>query len=210
MKYIDEPIRTYIEDASSGNPTPGGGSIAGITGALSCTMLRMVCNFTTGKKKYADVEDQVNRILEEGTQLTEKLLALTVEDTQAYAQVSAAYGMPRDTDEDKQKRSQTIQDACKAAMKVPEDISVACLEVLELLNSLVDIGNANLITDTGVSALLAYAAFESAALNVNINLKFIKDDAFTANKSDELNQRISESEALKTSVMKKVAVAVSE
>lgn len=209
MKYIDEPIRTYIEDASSGKPTPGGGSIAGFTGALSCTMLRMVCNFTTGKKKYADVQEQIDRILEKGTRLTEDLLKLTVDDTKAYSQVSAAYGMPKDSDEEKSKRSRAIQDACKAAMKVPEDISAACHEILRLLNDLADIGNPNLITDTGVSALLAFAALESAALNVTINLKFIRDDAFTAQKSGQLNLRISDSEVLKNAIMEKVNKAVS-
>ncbi|MGA1843083.1 MAG: cyclodeaminase/cyclohydrolase family protein [bacterium] len=184
MKYIDEPLRTYIEDASSGRPTPGGGSIAAMAGALAGSMMNMVSNFTVGKKAYAAVEERTRKILKEGTRLTEEMLRLAVEDTEAYAVVSKSYGLPKETDEDKKARSLAIQEACKIALQVPSRVMACAEEMFTQLTELVDIGNKNLITDTGVSALLALAAVESASLNVRINLAFIKDEAFVRERGE--------------------------
>jgi len=184
MKYIDEPLRRYIEDASSGRPTPGGGSVAAMAGALAGSMMNMVSNFTVGKKAYAAVEERVQKILKEGTNLTEEMLRLAVEDTEAYVGVSSAYGLPKETEDEKKARSLAIQEACKMALQVPSRVMAAGEKMLVLLTDLVDIGNRNLITDTGVAALLALAAVESASLNVRINLAFIKDEAFVRERGE--------------------------
>ena len=204
MKYIDEPIRKYIDDASSGRPTPGGGSIAAMAGALAGSMMNMVCNFTVGKKSYQDVEDQVQAVLKEGMALTDEMLRLAVEDTEAYAEVSKAYGLPKETEEQKKARSQAIQDACKLALQVPSKVMSAGAKMLTLLVGLVDAGNKNLITDTGVSALLSLAAVESAILNVRINLLFIKDEAFVKEKNQWITTLETECRANQEMVMKKV------
>ena len=204
MKYIDEPIRKYIDDASSGRPTPGGGSIAAMAGALAGSMMNMVCNFTVGKKYYQDVEDQVQAVIKEGMALTDEMLRLAVEDTEAYAEVSKAYGLPKETEEQKKARSQAIQDACKLALQVPSKVMSAGAKMLTLLVGLVDAGNKNLITDTGVSALLSLAAVESAILNVRINLLFIKDEAFVKEKNQWITTLETECRANQEMVMKKV------
>ena len=204
MKYIDEPIRKYIDDASSGQPTPGGGSIAAMAGALAGSMMNMVSNFTVGKKAYQAVESKVQRILDEGSRLTEEMLRLAVEDTEAYAEVSKAYGLPKQTEEEKTARSQAIQEACKMALQIPSKVMTAGQQMLTLLCELVDIGNKNLITDTGVSALMSLAAVESAILNVRINLLFIKDDAFVKGKNDWISQLEADCKAKQAMVMKKV------
>ncbi len=103
--YIDEPLKKYLDEAASGASTPGGGSVAALAGALGAALTSMVCNFTVGKKKYKDVEAEVSQILSEAEELRGKLLELMVADTQVYGQVSAAYGMPRDTAEEKEEDS---------------------------------------------------------------------------------------------------------
>jgi formiminotetrahydrofolate cyclodeaminase len=112
------------------------------------------------------------------------MLRLAVEDTEAYAGVSSAYGLPKETEEEKKARSLAIQEACKMALQVPSRVMAAGEKMLMLLTDLVDIGNKNLISDTGVAALLALAAVESASLNVRINLAFIKDDTFVREKGE--------------------------
>jgi formiminotetrahydrofolate cyclodeaminase len=204
MKYIDEPIRKYIDDASSGRPTPGGGSIAAMGGALAGSMMNMVCNFTVGKKAYQTVEEKVRAILKDGMDLTEEMLHLAVEDTEAYAEVSKAYGLPKNTEEEKKARSQAIQEACKLALQVPSKVMSAGAKMLVLHSELVDMGNKNLITDTGVASLMALAAIESAILNVRINLVFIKDEEFVKEKTDWISKVEAECRANKDMVMEKV------
>ena len=204
MKYIDEPLIKYLEDASSGNPTPGGGSIAGLTGALACSMCNMVCNFTIGKKAYVSVDEKMRSLFEQSKNLMQDLLNFTVEDTQAYAFVSAAYKLPKNTEEEKKSRSMHIQEACKRALEVPEKIMEKANELLNILDELVDIGNKNLITDTGVAALLSSAAIDSAILNIKINLSFIKDDEYVKDKRNKI-LKIKENCNLKNkSIMDKV------
>lgn len=204
MKYIDEPIRKYIGDASSGRPTPGGGSIAAMAGALAGSMMNMVCNFTVGKKAYQAVDAKAQGLLKEGMDLTDEMLRLAVEDTEAYAEVSKAYGLPKGTEEEKKARSQAIQEACKQALQVPSKVMSAGARMLALLSELVEIGNKNLITDTGVAAIMSLAAVESAVLNVRINLFFIKDEAFVKEKGDWISELEAMCKAHKDTVMGKV------
>ena len=204
MKYIDEPIRKYIEEASSSQPTPGGGSIAAMAGALAGSMMNMVCNFTIGKKAYQEVDAKAKALLNQGIALTNDMLNLAVEDTEAYAEVSKAYGLPRGTEEEKKARSQAIQEACKLALQVPSKVMIASAKMLNLLSELVDIGNKNLITDTGVAALMSLAAVESAILNVRINLVFIKDEAYVNEKNHWISEIENGCKADKERIMEKV------
>lgn len=209
MKYIDDPMNVYFADAASGNETPGGGSIAGVCGALSASMMSMVCNFTVGKKKYADVEAEVKPMLAEAGRLMDGMLKLAVADTEGFEVIAKAYGMPKETDEEKAARSQAIQEGCKVALAAPEKIFDGTLEILRVLKRLVDIGNKNLISDVGVSAIMALAAAESAAMNVKINLKFIKDETFNAGKHAKIDKGLAEAAAIEKDVKAKVWAAIS-
>jgi len=180
MGYLEEPMRTYADALASGAPTPGGGSAAALVGALGAALNSMVANFTVGKEKFAAVEEDVQRLLEESEQLRAELERLTQADTEAYGQVSAAQKMSRETEEEKAVRRAAMQEALKAAAEAPRAATRACHRVLEVAGELVDKGNPNLITDVGVAAKFALAAMECAALNVEINLAYIKDDSYTA------------------------------
>ena len=103
-------------------------------------------------------------------------------DIKSYTMVSSAYSLPKETDEDKQKRVEEITKATKEAVSIPLEIAQCCFRVLELCKRLVDIGNKNLISDVGVSVILAEAALRAANLNVEINLAGLKDSSFVEEK----------------------------
>jgi len=202
--YLDGTIRVYLDDASAGTPTPGGGSIAAAAGALGMSMACMAANFTVGKKKFRTVEEQVRRELTACLEARDELLKLMDEDTQAYATVSEAYGMPKNTPEQKTARTAAIQKALVVAMDAPLRAVRACRDALRAIANLVDIANPNLISDVGVAALLAEAALRAAKLNVEINLKFLKDQALVKATRQEINDAASETSENARKVMKKV------
>lgn len=206
--YIDEPMKKYLDEAASGASTPGGGSVAALAGALGAALTSMVCNFTVGKKKYADVEAEVSQILSEADALRGELLDLMVEDTQVYGQVSTAYGMPRGTDEEKVARTEAIQGALKAAMGAPLKAAICCHKIMKLNEPLVEKGNKNLISDVGVAILLAESAMRSAIMNVEINLSFIKDEELCKETREKLRPLLAEAVELRSKIYKEVNEAI--
>ncbi len=204
MSYAEGPIRKYLDDAAAKLPAPGGGSIAAAIGALGASMASMVANFTIGKKKYADVEDEMRIILELVETEREDLTDLIDTDVAAYGEVSAAYGMPKGSDEEKKSRSSAIKDACRTAMTSPMDAARCCARIAAACERLVDIGNKNLITDVGVSVLASDTGCKAAALNVEINLGAIGDDELAAETREELDSLLSETARITELVMKKV------
>jgi formiminotetrahydrofolate cyclodeaminase len=180
MGYLEEPLKSYADALASGEPTPGGGSAAALVGALGAALNSMVANFTVGREKFAAVEEEVRKLLADSEALRQELERLTQADTEAYGKVAAAQKMPRATEEEKAARGAAMQEALKGAAEVPRAAARACHRVLEIAGELVERGNPNLITDVGVAAKFALAAMECAALNVEINLAYIKDESYNA------------------------------
>lgn len=206
--YSDGPIRKYLKDAASGDPTPGGGSVSAMVGALGTTMAAMSANFTIGKKKYRDVEEECKQILARCDQNYKVLLELADADTEAYGHVSAAYAMPKDTTEQKAARAEAIQKALRIAMDVPLEAFHACADVIGDLERLVDIANKNLISDVGVAALHAYAGLRGCKLNVEINLAYMKDREFAAKQQEEIDAAEARAKAIADTVVEKVCAAI--
>ena len=205
---MQEPLERYLHDAASGEPTPGGGSVAALAGALACTMAQMAANFTTGKKKYQAVEAEVQERLAGLQAARDELGALMQRDTEAYGQVSAAYGLPKDTPEQKQARTAAIQDALVVAMAAPLDAVRACARALEATARLADVANPNLISDVGVAAVLGEAALRAARLNVDVNLAYLKDDGLVAATRQETGQLAAKAAELAKQTMTKVNQAL--
>jgi len=206
--YIKGPMKKYLDDTASGEPTPGGGSVAALVGALGAALTSMVCNFTVGKERYKDVEKDVAEILSQAEELRGDLTELMQADTEAYGQVSEAYGMPRKTSKQKRARTAAIQEALKGALEVPLKATMRCYDILKLNASLVDKGNPNLISDVGVAVALAESALQSAAMNVEINLAYIKDEEFCKEVREKLDPVVAESTGIKTAVWDKVMKAI--
>ncbi len=173
-------VGEFLDALASGQSTPGGGGAAALTGSEAAALLSMVINFTVGRKKYAGVEEEFQGYLLRTEALRGELLALADEDIVAFNGVMATYGLPKATDEEKAARTVAIQSATKGAAKVPMTVAEKCLAVLELVAPVGSQGNTNVVSDAGVAMYLGFAALQSALINVNINLKFIKDEAFVA------------------------------
>jgi formiminotetrahydrofolate cyclodeaminase len=208
--YLDGSIRQYLDDSASGKSAPGGGSVSAIAGALGASMASMACNFTVGKKKFADVEDRVKEILALCEEKRGKLLEFMDADVSEYSKVTDAYGMPKETDEEKEARRAAIQEALKAAMAVPLEAFRACNDVIQSLKNLVDIANPNLISDVGVAAILCTAGLEGAKLNVEINLAFLKDEELVAKVREEIDSTAFLAKQVQAEVVEKVRQKVNK
>jgi len=190
--YIEETLGKYITDASAGTPTPGGGSVSALAGALGTTMASMAANFTMGKKQFAAVEGEVKDLAAKIESERRRMITEMQRDTEAYAEVSKAYKMPKEPDEAKASRAAAIQKALLTAMGPPLEALRAMRRVAPAIRRLADIANPNLITDVGVAALLVEAAARGAALNVRINLAGMKDAARVEAASAEVKESLGE------------------
>ncbi len=190
--YRNGSITAYLTDAAAKKSAPGGGSVSAMAGALAATMGEMAANFTVGKKKYASVEVTVAKLLRELESHRINLMRLVDDDVAAYKAVSLTMRMPRDTDVQKTQRRQVMESALQGAMQPPLHIVEICEKIGGIAARLVGIANPNLITDVGVCAILAEAACVGAALNVFINLKYLKESKLTARtraKVEDLQKR---------------------
>lgn len=174
----DSTVGAFIDALAAQTSTPGGGGAAAVVGSQAAALVSMVINFTVGKKKYAAVEDDFRAYLARSEQLRQELLALADADAAAFDGVSATYSMPKETEEQAAARTAALQAALKHAAEVPFITAEKCVEVIELAGPVGTGGNPNVVSDAGTAIYLAHAALLSGLLNVNVNLKLIKDDAF--------------------------------
>jgi formiminotetrahydrofolate cyclodeaminase len=187
VQFKDTAVEPFLDALASSGATPGGGSAAAIIGAMGAALVSMVCNLTIGKKKYADVEAEMNTVLGKAEALRHKLTGMIEDDVKAFDAVMGAYGLPKETDTDKAARDKAIQAALKQATEVPMRCCHAARELIDLAAVASEKGNLNVISDAGVAVLAAYAALRSAALNVFTNAKMITDKTFAEAKLKELN-----------------------
>lgn len=188
------PVGTFLDDLAGGGSTPGGGAAAALTGSQAAALLSMVLNFTVGRKRYAVVEEEMRRHLQRTETLRTELLALADKDAEAFAAVAACYGLPRSTDEEKAARRAAMQTALKGAADVSFTIAVQCVDILELTAPIAEKGNANVVSDAATAAHLGFAALHGALVNVMINLKFLKDSAYVAEKGEKADELTSAAE----------------
>ncbi|MBC7229366.1 MAG: cyclodeaminase/cyclohydrolase family protein [Actinobacteria bacterium] len=200
--YVEKPMIVFLDKLASRSPEPGGGSVSALVGALGAALVSMVGNLTLGKEKYADVQDQVEELLKSSERARDRLQGLIQKDTEVYADVSAAFKMPRETEDQKAERAARIQEALKLATEVPFEIAEACLEVARLSETAAEIGNVGAVSDAGVAALLAEAAAQSAALNVKINVNSIEDTAFCESKWSRIQEILTETAELRDRVVR--------
>lgn len=175
---LDAPLNTFLNDVASKRPTPGGGSVAALAGALAAGLTSMVCRLTLGKKGYEEVQEETERLLGESESLRERLQELIGEDAEAYDEVTKAFRMEKSTPEAKEARARAIQQTMKGAARVPMETAERCRDLLAVVKLVSERGNVNALSDAGVAAHLSIAGFHSARLNVEVNLPSIKDEAF--------------------------------
>ena len=198
--FLDKSLAQFLDELASDAPVPGGGSTAALIGALAAALVSMVGNLTVGKKRYAHVEGEVKDLLGRSEFRRHLLGELLEADTQVYSSLSKAYKLPRGSDEQKAARTAAIQAALKDAEAVPMEVAEACVEVLDLCTPMAEKGNRLAVSDAGVAALLAEAGLRSAALNVLINLAYIKDEDFVRVEQAKLDRLLAGKAQLKEQV----------
>lgn len=164
----------FLTDLASKAPTPGGGSVAALTGAQAAALVAMVCHLTLGKPRYADHEAELRSVLAEADRLRALLGELLAADVAAYEALSSAYKLPKD---DAAAREAAIQQALVLATDVPLRIAEASAAVFDLAPTVIAKGSVVAVSDAGMAALLAGSALRSAALNVLINVSATTDPA---------------------------------
>jgi glutamate formiminotransferase / formiminotetrahydrofolate cyclodeaminase len=174
-EQAEESRTNFLDALAAGTAAPGGGSAAAHTGAAASALVSMVARLTIGKKKYAQVENQMVAVLEEAEKLRAELTEAVKRDSAAFEAVMEAFRLPKDTPEEQAERSRAIEDATLHATLEPAGVARKAVRVLELASLVIANGNLNAISDGGAGAHLAIAALRGAGLNVRINAKSLKD-----------------------------------
>ena len=192
----DQSIQFFLDELASKSATPGGGSVSALMGAQSAALTSMVCNLTIGKPKYAEVEAEMQALLQKSEALREKLTGLIKSDVEVFNRLMTAYGLPKETDEEKAVRTEVIQAVLKAATQVPLDCARACAEAIDLSRCAANIGSIGVISDAGAAVMAGYSGLKSAALNVYINTGSLKDRSFAEAKLLELETILKNAEGV--------------
>lgn len=208
MSISEKSCVEFVEVLASKAAVPGGGGAAALVGAIGMALGSMVCNLTIGKKKYAEYEDSVKSILEKAGKLEKDLLSMIDQDAECFLPLSKAYGLPTNTDEEKQFKAKTMERALKVACEVPINIVRASYEAIKLHEDLVDKGSRLAISDVGVGVQCLRAAILSGQLNVVININSIKDQEYVEKVREEVNQLVEDGVRICDEVYSKVEIAL--
>lgn len=173
-----QSIGGFLDDLASSAPTPGGGSVAALGGAMAAGLVSMVCALTIGKKQYAEFDAELRGVRDQAEALRADLQRLADEDIAVFSRLSAAYKLPRTTDADAATRQAAIQHVTRQAAEVPLQVARAAAALLPLCTSVTNRCSRMIVSDIGVAAALAHATVQSALMNVEINLAALEDQRY--------------------------------
>lgn len=205
---LEKKTVEFINELSSAAPVPGGGGACATVGALAAALGMMVANLTVGKKKYAEVEEEIISLREQLLELQKELIELCDEDARVFEPLSKAYGLPKNTEEEKAYKEKVMEKVLYEASIVPIRIMESVRKSMDLLKILGEKGSLIAISDVGVAAFFAQAALEGASLNVFINTKSMKTAENVAELEKKADMMIAEGKIIKeeicSEVMKKI------
>lgn len=181
-------INTFLKALSSREPVPGGGGASALAGALGNALGQMVANLTIGKKKYAQVEGQVQELLVQMEGLQEQFLYLADRDAQVFAPLARCYGLPSFTEEERAYKDKVMEECLVVASLVPLEIMEKAVEMLGMLDFLAEKGSRLAVSDVGVGVQFIRTAILGAVMNVYINTSSMRN----REKAEELNQEARE------------------
>lgn len=176
MDWNELTINQFQEALSSKNPTPGGGTASAVALGQSASLVAMVANLTIGNEKWSEGWGISDEALKLANKVKEESARLAKEDSDSFNKVMAAFKLPKNTDDEKEIRRETIRNCTLIAAKIPYETAVLGLDLLKILVPLSLLGNGNAISDVGVAALLASAGCKGALFNVEINLNSLPED----------------------------------
>ena len=175
----------FVTVLASKAPVPGGGGASALVGAVGTALGNMVGSLTVGKKKYADVEAEMWELKAKCDKLQAEFLRLIERDAEVFEPLSKAYGMPRETEEEKAEKARVMEIVLKEACSVPMEIMEKCCEAIDIIVEFAAKGSALAISDAGVGVIFCKAALQGASLNVFINTKSMKNREY----AEELNAK---------------------
>ena len=179
-------VEQFAMQTASNEPVPGGGSISALAGALAAALTEMVAGLTIGKKKYAEVEEEMKKAVAPMHEICEHLLDDIKRDSESFDLYMQALTLPKETEEEKAARTKAMQDGLKAAVAVPLSVAKRAYEVMPYAEVIVTKGNKTAVTDALVATMMARTAVLGALFNVKINLESIKDEAFVEETAKEV------------------------
>ena len=195
----------FADETFASAPVPGGGGVAALVGSIGAALAGMVCNLTTGKKKYAQYEADIQRITGSARALMNELMAQIDRDAENFYPLSQCYGLPATTDEEKAVKEQKMQAALKVAITAPIDIVRLAYKAIALHKELAEKGSKLAVSDVGCGVVCLKAAMQCGWLNVMINLKSIHDPDFVAAVEAELKPMLADGEAMADAIYADVA-----
>ena len=198
-------LEKFAAETFSSAPVPGGGGVAALAGSIGAALAGMVCSLTAGKKRYAKYEADIQRIAAKADALMKELMAQIDRDAENFYPLSQCYGLPANTEEEKQIKEEKMQAALKVAVTAPMEIVRLSYEAILLHEELAEKGSKLAVSDVGCGVLCLKAAMQCAWLNVMINLKSIHDPSFIAGVEAELKPILEAGEKLADEIHAAVA-----
>ncbi|MCI9599444.1 MAG: cyclodeaminase/cyclohydrolase family protein [Lachnospiraceae bacterium] len=192
MGFTKGTCEEFVEVLASKAPVPGGGGASALVGAIGMALGNMVGSLTVGKKKYADVEADILALKEKATALQADFLRLVEADAEAFEPLAKAYGMPRETEEEKAEKARVMAIVLKDACAVPMEIMEKCCEAIDVIEEFAAKGSALAISDAGVGVVFCKAALLGASLNVFINTKSMADKEYAASLNEKADKMIAD------------------
>ena len=192
MGFSTVPCNEFVEVLASKAPVPGGGGASALVGAVGTALGNMVGSLTVGKKKYADVVADIIALKEKATALQADFLRLVDADAEAFEPLSKAYGMPKETEEQKAEKARVMAIVLKDACAVPMEIMEKCCEAIDVIEEYAAKGSALAISDAGVGVVFCKAALLGASLNVYINTKSMADKEYAASLNEKADKMIAD------------------
>ena len=192
MGFSTVPCNEFVEVLASKAPVPGGGGASALVGAVGTALGNMVGSLTVGKKKYAEVEDEMWELKKKCDELQKDFLRLIERDAEVFEPLSKAYGMPRETEEEKAEKARVMAIVLKDACAVPMEIMEKCCEAIDVIEEFAAKGSALAISDAGVGVTFCKAALLGASLNVFINTKSMADKEYAASLNEKADKMIAD------------------
>ena len=196
-KLVSMSLKAFANETASESPAPGGGSVSAYMAAMGVSLGTMVANLSSHKAGWDERWEEFSQWAERGMVLQKKLIFLVDEDTRAFNKIMKAFGMPKNTTQETELRTDAIQDATKYAMQIPFQVMETGVDAMEMIKAMALEGNPNSVSDAGVGALAIRSGVLGAYLNIKINAAGLKDLEFKTSiltKAQLLAQKVQEYE----------------
>ena len=204
MAMAEKSCAYFLDVLASKAPVPGGGGAAAMGGAIGMALSNMVGNLTVGKKKYADVEEEVKELLEKGSAIIEDLKTLVDQDAEVFGPLAKAYSLPKSTPEEAAHKEKVMEECSVQACSVPMEIMRKSFAGIKIHERMGEIGSKLAISDVGCGVVFLKAALLSGQLNVLINLGAIKNEKFVSKTRAEMQHLVEEGSKVADLTLEKV------